>query len=110
MKSIVKFFQDFFGAFLHFFNEGILEPLFFKFPRMYEALVSFIIVFKNSIPDKFEISYTINHWKYVIQRGMVDSLMFTSFQIINFTKFLNQNNVETLNKIERLMYVSNRDK
>lgn len=110
MKTIVKFFQDFIGSFLHFIDEGLLKPLFFKFPRIYEAIIGLIITIKNSFPNKFEISYTFNHWKYIIQKGMLDSLMFVSFQIINFIKFLNQNNNETLKKIERLMYVSNRDK
>ena len=110
MKTLVNFILDFISSFMHIVYNGLFRPLFFRFPRVYEALVSFIIVSKNSIPDKFEVSYTLNHWKYIILKGMYDSILFTLNQLSGFARYLEITLNKTLQRIERLMYVSNRDK
>lgn len=110
MKTIANFFLDFLNSFIYFVYKGIFYPLFFRFPKVYEALVSFIIVAKNTLPDKFELSYTINHWRYIVLKGMLDSILFTLKQLTDYARYLNIVLEGTLTKIERLIYVSNRNK
>lgn len=54
------FFRDLVFSFAYFLSP--LYYMFFKFPKLYEVIISFIVFIKNNLPTKSDINLTLNVW------------------------------------------------
>lgn len=85
-----------------YFTLSPLQWIFWKFPKVYEALISTIIFWKNTIPSKNETLHTLYHWYFLIVSALIFSNLSIIRYVINATNRLNVINNNILNKIKDL--------
>lgn len=90
LNFVVSFFYDMIYTFLRF----VLHPLqflFFKFPKIYEAIITMYIFIRNSLPTKNETIYTLLHWQYYIHIILLLILTYISRVSQNISSYILSN-------------------
>lgn len=95
------FFLDASKTFLH-FAISPLQWLFWRFPRVYEVLVTTIIFWKNTLPTKTELLHTYYHWISLFITSITVCLNYISLSALYAHKTLLNYNKNIIDKIKDL--------
>jgi len=102
ITKTTNFFTDTIKTFL-FFAFHPLQWLFFRMPRLYEAVVCMLIFIKNNIPTKIELYHTWLHWSHWLLRYTYYLFIVTANLSINTCSYL-QNKLKTnTNELDKLL-------
>ena len=95
------FFIDATRTFMY-FTLSPLQWLFWRFPKVYEAVIITIAFVKNNIPTKNEMLHTVYYWYSCILSGLtiINSSLIKSLICLN-KQFIKSNNT-ALDKIKDL--------
>jgi len=91
------FIFDVFKAFLY-FALSPLQWLFWKFPKVYEIIVTTIVFWKNSLPTKAELVHTGVHWLFLITSSTIICISYVVKLLIVFLGMLVNYNSKLIKK------------
>lgn len=94
MKDFVV---DISKTFLH-FALSPLQWLFWRFPRVYEVIVTTIVFWKNSLPTKAELVHTGVHWLFLITSSTIICTSYVVRLLIVFLSMLVNYNSKLIKK------------